>query len=392
MMGYRLKRIFSGFRLLPVSVLALMTALFLGACAPQDKPREVTGHEIWAVDQGTNIVHIYDDDHEQADRIDLGEHGIETPHMIDFSSDFRYAVIASTRSNDVVILRTEDREVLEVIETGPRTHMASFTPDDSRIVVDVIGSPDEFRDGKLVEIEADLNEERFSKARSLVIAEDPLFQDNAEAFNDSGPICHEYGPGGTHAFITLGPGLEDGGLVVLNTETWSLDHVAGPEELPVNCGTIPNRDRTKMVLTAGSGEVGEWYVIDTRSFEVVAQGDSRGIDAHGVWLTPDGSEFWIVNRVSDDGIVLDAESFEVIDYYDELGGTPDIMAMSPDGEHVYVSLRGPNPRSAAHVAYGETPGFSVLRRADRSLKKVVQPDGDNPDSDFHAIGVRFLYQ
>ena len=370
------------------SLLAL--AWLITGCAAEDVAARDAGHEIWAVDQGTNIVYIYDDQHQLADQIDLHALGVRTAHMISFSSDYRYAVIASTGSGDVTVIRTEDREVVETIPTGPRTHMASFTPDDSAIVVDVIGSADEPWNGAVVEIEADLDTETFSVGRSLVIAEDPLFAANADRFTDSGPICHEYGPDGTHAFITLGPGLANGGLVVLNTDTWSLDHVAGVQELPVNCGTVTNEDRSRMILTAGSGEVGEYYVIDTRTFEVVAQGDTRGQDAHGVWLTHDGSEFWIVNRVSDDGVILDADTFEVVDSFHDVGGTPDLMVASPNGEHFYVSLRGPNPKSAAHVAFGETPGFSVLNVADRSLVDVIQPDGDNPDSDFHGIGVRVL--
>ena len=373
-------------------LLLAATALPATAHAAMEAPEDPSSHEIWALDQGTNKIHIYDANHERVDEIDLGFYGVEVPHMIAVNSTHEYAAIASTASGDVTIMRTEDRKVVDIIETGPRTHMASFTPDDSAIIVDVIGSPDEQWDGEIVELSADLENERFSKAlgRSLTIADDPLFADNREHFEDSGPICHEYGPGGEHAFITLGPALDAGGLVVLNTESLELDHVFGVDELPVNCGTVPNSDRSEMMLTAGSGEVGHWYVLDTETMEVVSEGDSEGIDAHGAWLKPDGSEFWLVNRVSDDGIVIDAETHEITDRFDEVGGTPDIMAFDPAGEYVYISLRGPDPVSAAHVAEGDTPGFSVLNTSDGSLEEVIQPDADNPDSDFHGIAVRYI--
>jgi len=373
--------------------LALLAVLALvPAQAAMIGPENPSGYEVWALDQGTNVVYVYNDDHQLVDEIDLGHYGVQTPHMIAFNSTHEYAAIASTGSGDVTIIRTEDRYVVDIIETGPRTHMASFTPDDSAIIVDVIGSPDRDWDGEIVEIAADLDNERFSSGlgRSLVIAEDPLFRANQDRFGDSGPICHEYGPGGTHAFITLGPGLGNGGLVVLNTETFELDHVFGTEELPVNCGTVPTADRDYMLLTAGSDEHGHYYVLDTETMEIVFDGDSHGIDAHGAWLTADGSEFWLVNRVSDNGVIIDAETFEVTDHFDELGGTPDIMAVSPFGHFFYVSLRGPNPRSAAHVAYGETPGFSILSTVDGSLVDVIQPDAGNPDSDFHGLGVRYI--
>jgi hypothetical protein len=38
--------------------------------------------------------------------------------MIDFNSDHSYAVIASTASGDVTIIRTEDREVVAVLRRG----------------------------------------------------------------------------------------------------------------------------------------------------------------------------------------------------------------------------------------------------------------------------------
>ncbi len=372
--------------------LLLAAAIPLTGQAAMEAPDDPSSYEIWALDQGTNKVYVYDADHELVDEVDLGFYGVEVPHMIAFNSTHEYAAIASTASGDVTIMRTEDRQVVDIIETGPRTHMASFTPDDSAIIVDVIGSPDEQWDGEIVELTADLDEERFSKGlgRSLTIADDPLFAENRDQFVDSGPICHEYGPGGEHAFITLGPALDAGGLVVLNTETFELDHVVGPDKLAVNCGTVPTADREQMLLTGGSGEAGHWYVMDTETFEFGEQRDSRGIDAHGAWLTANGSEFWLVNRVSDDGIIIDAETFEVTGEFDELGGTPDIMAVSPFNDHIYVSLRGPNPVSAAHVAEGDTPGFSVLSLEDGSLVDVIQPDEGNPDSDFHGIGVRYI--
>ena len=64
--------------------------------------------------------------------------------------------------------------------------------------------------------------------------------------------------------------------------------------------------------------------------------------------------------------------------------------MSPDGQRAFISLRGPNPVSAPHVAIGETPGFAVIDIAGRNLQEVVQPAEGNAQSDFHGIGVRVL--
>jgi hypothetical protein len=98
----------------------------------------------------------------------------------------------------------------------------------------------------------------------------------------------------------------------------------------------------------------------------------------------------MVNRVSSNGIVVDAKTLEVVADLAEVGTTPDILAMSPDSKLAFVTLRGPNPVTAAHVAKGKTPGFAVIDVAERKLIKVIQPAEGNEKSDFHGIGVRVL--
>jgi DNA-binding beta-propeller fold protein YncE len=128
-----------------------------------------------------------------------------------------------------------------------------------------------------------------------------------------------------------------------------------------------------------------FYVFDTSTHKVVHQADTRGKDAHGVWPSPDGSEIWMVNRVTSSAVVIDAETFEITAEMDFVGKTPDIIAMSPDGSHAYISLRGPEP-----VTIGETPGFAVVDIAARELIEVIQPAQGDPKSDFHGIGVRVI--
>lgn len=360
------------------------------AAAGSAVAQEGGAYEIWALDQGTGIVHIHGADLKEVGRIDLTASGVKTPHMIDFNSDYSYAVIASPASGDVIVIRTEDRSVAAVLKTGPGTHMASVLPDDSAIIVDVIGAMDVERDGKLVEITSDFAAGAFEIGRSLTIAEDPLFQENAGKFKDVGAVCHDYSRDGRHAYVTLGPGLPNGGLVILDTAEFKLVKVFAPDELKVNCGTLLTPDGAHMLVNGGSADVGLWYAIDTSTLEVAKQGESGGNDAHGVWATPDGNEIWMVNRVSSNGIVLDAATLEPKGDLTEVGKTPDIIAMSPDGERAFITLRGPNPVTAPHVAKGETPGFAAIDIAGRTLEEIVQPAEGNAQSDFHGIGVRVL--
>jgi hypothetical protein len=346
-------------------------------------------YEIWAIDQGTNQVHIYNPALEEVGRIDLAAEGVRTAHMVDFTADHAYALIASPGSGDVTVIRSADRAIVARLATGPRTHMATLSPDDSRAIVAVIGAKDVPGDGKLVEILIDTANESFKLGRTLVLAEDPLVQEKAERFSETQPICQEFTANGRQAYVTLGPELREGGVAVLDLDSFQLVAAYAPDEVQASCGTVRTGDGRHMLVNGGSADIGVFYVFDTSTHKVVHQADSRGKDAHGVWPTPDGSEIWMVNRVTSNAVIIDPETFEITAEMDFVGKTPDIIAMSSDGR-AYISLRGPEPMTMPHVAVGETPGFAVVDVAARQLIEVVQPARGDPKSDFHGIGVRVL--
>ena len=366
-----------------VALALAATAILLSA-----DPLHAQDYEIWALDQGTNIVHIYNAKLEEAGRIDMNAHGVRVPHMIHFTSDQAYAFIASTASGDVSVIRTADRQVVTVLKTGPGTHMAMVKPDDSAAIVDVIGPANDPRSGKLVEIKIDKQKGEFTLGRTLTIADDPLVKKAADKFSATRAICHDYSADGRLAYVTLGPLLKDGGLVVLDTQKFELVAAFPVTEIRANCGTVALPDKKHIIVNGGDHGVGVWHVIETGTHKVVKQGESRGHDAHGTWVTPNGREIWMVNRETSNGIVLDANTFETIADLKDIGATPDIIAMSPDSQFAFITTRGPNPVSAAHIAKGPTPGFSVVNIAQRKLVKRIEPAKGNEKSDFHGIGVR----
>ena len=398
--GGRGNRRFLARRLVATALLALFAVLSASNATAQGDP----GYEIWALDQGTNIIHIIRPDSatengfEVAETIDLGSYPdaeIDMPHMIDFTRDYAYAVIASPASANTTVIRAADREIVAVLPTGAGTHMASFTPDDSRIIVDVI------QEGTIVEIAADLQNESFEISRTLIVANDSVVRSKQDAFsrNSDGelmtqPICHDYTHDGRYAYITLGPGLSDGGLVVLDLESFSLVEAFGPNEISVNCGTVSHPEDDRFYINGGSVEQGHWYVFDTTRHRPIPNStgeirrSSHGYDAHGVSVTPDSTELWMVNRASSDGIVIDPATNEVKDYIDWTGKSPDILTFSPDGEYAFITLRGPQQRSGPHAIAGDTPGVSVMRAADRSIHAILELDPERAESDFHGIGMR----
>ncbi len=391
---------FRTLRALAVSALAcfgLLAACADGEATPEGADVGPEGaaveaaFEIWAMDQGTHIIHIFDPEFNETATIDLGARGAEVPHMIEFTSDHRYAFVANPATGNTAVIRAQDREVVALLDTGPRTHHAAVAPDDRRVLVSVIGAGDVAWDGKLVEIEVDLENEFFTLGRELLVAEDPLFAERSDDFLETGgAVCMDFTADGRIGYVTLGPGLDEGGVVVVDLESMELIEVFGPDEVRANCGTILSPDGGHMYLVGGDADVGVWYAVDTDTHTPVHQGESHGHDAHGSWVTPDGSEYWLVNRVTSNAVIIDTRTHEVIEEIEWVGKTPDIVSMSPDGRHAYITLRGPNPVTMPHVAVGETPGFSVFDIATREKLRLVEPARGNPASDFHGIAVRPL--
>ncbi|AFZ71671.1 YncE family protein [Natronobacterium gregoryi] len=383
-------------------------------------------YELWALDQGRDDIFVYEpgvdgDGFALTNYLDLNDlEGIPeenvVPHMLDYSSDYEYAAVACTAGGRTLVFRTEDHELVADIDTGDGSHMAAFSPEDDYIHVDAIN------ESAIVRVDTDLENETFEVVDEIDLRENETV---LEAGIESGdPICHQYAPDG-RSLHTLGPSYHDGALVIVDHDDFSVDRAIPHETLPTNCGTMPQPNGDDFYLTAGlpsSDEdgVGEYYVYDTDADEVVVDGESTaGVDAHGFWFTPDGEELWVLNRETNDGVVVDPETHDVVETIDEFGpatsadpserDAPDIMWASPDGEYMFVTLRGPAPLSGdPHASTGVTPGISVLDVDSREIVDVIEPypidefDDDHVElaqdpeedgprvPDFHGIGVRPL--
>lgn len=388
--------------------------------------------EVWSLDQGTDLVHVYDGDadFDEIATIDLrpdtlAAAGFErptgtntVPHMIEFDSEERFAFIASTAGGVTIVVDARSKQVVDVLRTGAGTHMAAVTPDDDAVWVAVIGTagrgdtrpdpaggdPLPALERKMVEIEIDLDadEPTFEIGRELQVADlvAPLEADNGWTYPSYSPICHQYDPAGTEAWITLGPNWDQGGLIVLDLESGTLveDAAYDPAEVKANCGVSVTDER---VIVNWSGRVqenndtlGEWYVIDPDTYELLDIREANGFDTHGLRLSPDGSTYWQVNRISDEAMLIDAETLEVVREIEDVAVTPDILAFSPDGEYVYITQRGPTPRSGAiHAATGDQPGLAVVDTETGDTVRVLEPptirsEGGAIVNDVHGVGIR----
>jgi DNA-binding beta-propeller fold protein YncE len=222
--------------LLAVAGLALVLT---GCAAFGDTPP----HEVWALDQGEglNRIHVFDQNLEETARIDFGEldaphNTVQTPHMIDFDATNQFAVVASTASGTVSIIRTADYEVLDTIETGATAHMASFTPNNSAIWVANIGAQ------TFTRIAVDIENDRFEVEDEIPITS-ALYDEGWEGWRDEfgddladwpGPVCHEYTADSQYAYVTMGPAA--GGLVVVDIQAGVIETAFDPREIRANCG------------------------------------------------------------------------------------------------------------------------------------------------------------
>lgn len=395
-------------------------ALALAGCAgddPEENEPEGTdeegtqaAYEVWALDQGTQYLHVLAPDDEggveTTESVDLAaqDDRIQTPHMIDFDETGEYAVIANTAGGTTAIVRVEDRQVVDVLETGAVSHYAGVAPDNETIHVDAIGAE------TIVELDADFENEEFGIARELDLSEDETFQ--AEDYTTNSPVCHEYARDGEIAYVTLGPGFDDAGLFALDTEAMEVVETYDPEEVRANCGTTPHPEKDEFVVNGGGGpdDPSPWYVIDTETHEIVEEGDTDGANAHGLWFTRDNQELWQINRVTNDGVIYNADTYEQVDTLEEIGPAgvgdldevpyepdsetyenpgdkPDIIAASPDDEFMFITMRGQQPQSAAPFSVGENPGVAVLDVETRERVDLLQPADDIESSDFHGINV-----
>jgi DNA-binding beta-propeller fold protein YncE len=349
------------------------------------------GYEVWALDQGTDTIYIYDahsepeeDDveFEEADTIDTAASDGYAPSTIQFSSEYDYAAVACPDGNRTVIYQTEDKHPVTTLETGPKTQFAGFTPANDAIVADVTG------ENKIVRVDADLQEEEFEIDDEIVVDETV---DGLDASAGT-PVFHSSTRDG-RSVHPLGPSYEHGGVVIVDHEQFTIESAIPGEELPANSEVYPHPTEDKLYLTAGmptgpdgnADGVGEYYVLDTGTDEVVYRSETAGSDAHALWLAPDGDELWVLNRETNDGVVVDPETDEVVDEVPAFGpaqsdtvdqrDAPEDLSFSPDGKYVFASLRGPLSISTdPPVPAGVTPGVAVLDAATRERAQVIEPD------------------
>lgn len=404
-------------------------------------------YEVWTVDQsdtrpdGGGTLYVYDGEELSEDpggavpeKLDLGGAARDMcleqtgsaprrPHMIVFnggnsSSDGNSRVaVAFVVTGHVLFMDAETREPIECIDTGAQAHAVWPTPDQTQLIVA------NQNDKKLSRISTEYGTDTYEleTAATLDLAagatpsgaprQDPVLRP------DNAPICPRTDDGGRVTFVTL----RGGGMFVVDHRQTPMAIVAEYDRAHVHangCGGI--QARGKMYVNSGAGgladnptehdvyafPVSEYGPVpnapNTPAPQLVYSYDDRAeADSHGVLLTKNERFLWVGDRQANTITSVDTRDDSVVGEFALEGDAsadpaPDLLDISPKGRVVFAALRGPNPQSGGHSAFGTTPGVGVIAVAEggksgrmTGVARISNVGADGVErADPHAIRVR----
>jgi hypothetical protein len=353
------------------------------------------------------------------------------PHMLLFDAAHTHAVLSFVASGHVVVFDAVSREPMACIRTsagagGARQAHAAFpAPDDSFILV-------ANQNGKLLErIDTDVDGDGAPYEDAADIALEPAATldlvgcttPNGVACQaavirpDNAPICPVIDSTSSLGFVTL----RGGGLFVVDVRSTPMAILAEYDAATVHgngCGGV--QARGSMYLNSGGGTMNNLSEFDVYRFPLsgysaanpvntpapaVVFSDDANLetrDSHGAVATRKERYLWVTDRsmnlfeVFDLATGLPTNTLEVTGPLSD-DPSPDLVDIAPDGQHLFFSLRGPNPLTAdPHVSTGSTPGIGVIKLTEGGRSGVLRRVGriSNLDAggveraDPHGIRVR----
>jgi hypothetical protein len=352
------------------------------------------------------------------------------PHMLLFDSAHEHAVLSFVASGHVVVFDAQTREPMDCVRTsvgagGARQAHAAFpAPDDSYILV-------ANQNGKLLErIDTDMDGDGLPYEDAADIALDPAATldlagcttpngapcQAAGVRPDNAPICPIIDSSSTMGFVTL----RGGGLFVVDPTTTPMTIVAEYDAATVHgngCGGVQVGEH--MFLNSGGGTAANLSEFDVYEFPLADYGQantpnrpspavvfsddaSEHRDSHGAAASKHGRYLWVADRAGNAAEVFDTETHEwvnTVNLVNEASDdpTPDLVDISPTGEHLFFTMRGPNPLSGdPHVATGSTPGLAVVKVTEggsngfvRGVVRISNVDAGGVErADPHGLRVR----
>lgn len=387
-------------------------------------PRAAGAYEVWVTDQSDSakesggILYVYDGARlaaapgraEPAARLDFGAEAgalcrertgraARRPHMLLFTRDHRYAVLAFL-SGQVLVLEAAARQPIDCVSVGHHLHAAWPTPDGTSILA--------AGEKHLVRVRADYERRAFAFDASRDVLD--LAALEGADLPDNAPICPITEASGRYAFVTL----RGGGLVVADLSTTPIRVVQRlPREQirPAGCGGV--QVGQTLYVNSGGGTAAaplayEVYALDLSGLPAalsaarVLSREGQFADAHGMAVV--GGYLWSVDRAGNRIDVLETATMRHVATVELAGAVsddpaPDLIDVAPDGRHVFVGLRGPRPLTGNHPekmnAKGSTPGVGVVRVTGggrggvfEGIARITNPRDGGEAADPHGLAVR----
>ena len=392
--------------------------------------------------------------HAMAEKVDLGE-AVSTlcmaetganpvrPHMLTMNASNTHAIISFVASGHVLFMNAESRQPVRCIRTSigstgvRQVHQSFPAPDETYVGV-------ANQNGKLFErINTNYVTETFTldvaAKVDLATCTTPngLPCESALLRPDNAPICPIIDSSSTLNFVTL----RGGGLFVINGKTTPMQIVAEYDKSTIHPnGCLGAEVGNKMYIDSGGGTALNLYEADLYAFplgpgvyspangpnlpvrKLVFSEDVESADTHGAALTKHNKYLWIADRGRNFVFVVDTATDFVVNRINLLPSlqsakltakgarvyhsdgdhlsddpTPDLLFLSPNGEHMFMTLRGPNPLTAdPHVSTGALPGVGVLKITEGGRNGVFESvapmskidAGGVERADAHALWVR----
>jgi DNA-binding beta-propeller fold protein YncE len=248
--------------------------------------------EIWITAQNTSELKILSGNG-QIETVPLSA-GAE-PHTITFSPDGSYAYVSNLGDGNLLVVRTQDRQIVATINLGPNwTHHTQPSPDGSILLS---ANP---VTGMLTKIAADEEAETWIPVAAL----------NVTAATGLGPVCVALRPDGQRAYVSLfGPGVAVVAVPTL-TVIQRIPLIGG-----IACGLASSKDgRTIFVISAGG--TGHFYRLDTTTDTLTEDTGYGpiGIGIHGLITSANKKRAYITSPATDQVKVLDLNGNYVVTF------------------------------------------------------------------------------
>jgi DNA-binding beta-propeller fold protein YncE len=366
----------------PAFTLLILLLIFftLNSWTAIAQPKPPIPYEVWVTDQANDTIHIFNG--RTSKRIakiavdNDGQPATSKPHTVSFNPNGQYAYVANvgakTNTNNVVVIRSNDRKIIATIPAGPGAHMVLSSPDGSRAFVANAGGD------TIIEFLTDTAKGRFTLGRTFKIEGTK----NAK----SHPTCLAFSSDGKKLYVTNAgnPKMDastSGFLVVLDVNS-GRELTRIPDLGNEACGLARSQDGSRMYFTMGE-TVNKFAILDTTTDKILKMTATGGKDPHGLSVTPSGHQVWISNRTSGNLSVLSTTTGMHIRTYFKVGDKPDLLDFAPDGSRVFVTLRGHPVTPMPAAAMGTEPGLLVLQVDTGKVLTKVPIKGDP-----HGIAVR----